>query len=485
VVGLVAAATFARAAVDPFVSLGVPFSFHFIAVAGSVWVAGFGGGVLAIALSVFAVDFFFMEPRYSFLLSEEQIAGSVVFASVALGLAWLTNRWRIAERTARESQQLLRMTLDNFPTVLAFKDEQGRFIEVNPAVEQTLGRPKSEIIGRSMDAFVPVEAASVLRQHDDQVLRERTAAQFEERTPLPGGTLYQINTIFPLVDTRGHVYGTGHISHDITEVKRAHDALEKMSAEIQAQAEQLATANRIKDEFLATLSHELRTPINTILGWAQILSTLEYSEERTRRGLDAILRLGQHQARLVEDLLDVSRIISGSVRISVQPVDVLGAIEHALDGVRPSAEARRLSLSTEVESGLQVPADPVRFQQVLWNLLSNAVKFTPEGGSVRISARSRDGFAEITVTDTGVGIAPDFLPHVFERFRQADSSATRQHTGLGLGLAIVRHIVELHGGTVEASSAGLGGGAEFTVRLPLTRAGSRDGAAAGEAASRA
>ena len=246
------------------------------------------------------------------------------------------------------------------------------------------------------------------------------------------------------------------------------DRARLLESERKARAE-AEEANRLKDEFLATLSHELRTPLTSILGWARMLRAGKVSEEATERALETIERNARAQSQLIEDILDVSRIVSGKMRLDTRPVDLASVIQGALDTARPAAEARgvRLQPVLDYEAGT-VLGDPDRLQQVVWNLLSNAIKFTPKGGRVQVLLGRADSYVEVVVSDTGRGISPELLPHVFERFRQADAAPDRQHAGLGLGLAIVRHLVELHGGTVRAESAGEGHGATFTVRLPLT-----------------
>ncbi len=226
-------------------------------------------------------------------------------------------------------------------------------------------------------------------------------------------------------------------------------------------------ASRLKDEFLATLSHELRTPLNAMLGWARLLRGGTLDAVTQDRALESIERNTQLLAQLVSDILDVSRIITGKLRLDRGPVDLVPLVEAALESVRPAADAKNLKMALHVEGRLEpFLADGDRLLQVVWNLLANAVKFTPEGGRVDVRVAGRPGSVEITVQDNGVGIDPGFLPYVFDRFRQADASTTRTHGGLGLGLSIVRHLVELHGGTVEAASDGGGCGARFTVRLP-------------------
>ena len=228
------------------------------------------------------------------------------------------------------------------------------------------------------------------------------------------------------------------------------------------------SANRAKDEFLATLSHELRNPLNAMLGWARLLESGKLDEEQARRALQIILRNVDAQVRLVDDLLDMSSVISGRMRLTLQVVDLRDVIEEVLDSVRPGAAAKGLRLHALLESpGAPINGDPDRLRQVVWNLLSNAVKFTPRGGRVEIKAQRVRSHAEIVVADTGQGIHADLLPYVFDRLRQGDSTTTRAHGGTGLGLALVRHLVELHGGSVFAESAGEGQGATFVVKLPL------------------
>ena len=228
-------------------------------------------------------------------------------------------------------------------------------------------------------------------------------------------------------------------------------------------------ANHSKDEFLATVSHELRTPLNAILGWARMLGSMQLPPERVKHGIATIERNGEALAHIIDDLLDVSRIVAGTLQLAPRPVDLAAVALAALDTVRPLAAARNvhLAFSPDLPAAEKISGDAGRLQQVIWNLLANAIKFTPDGGCVDLFIAPSNGDMEVRVVDTGQGISPEFLPHVFERFRQADGATTRRHTGLGLGLAIVRQIVELHGGTVHAASPGEGFGATFTVRLPI------------------
>jgi len=225
--------------------------------------------------------------------------------------------------------------------------------------------------------------------------------------------------------------------------------------------------NRLKDEFLATVSHELRTPLSAILGWSRMLASGQLDQDKAKRALEAVERNAQAQAKLVDDILDVARGMAGNVRLELKAIDLAAVAHRGVDAIAPAASAKKIQVEVSAPSPVPVIGDAARLQQVVWNLVSNAVKFTPSGGRVRVAICSVDGHAELEVTDTGVGIPSAFLPFVFDKFRQADGSFTRQHGGLGLGLAIARHLVELHGGSVEAKSEGEGKGATFVVRLPL------------------
>jgi PAS domain S-box-containing protein len=295
----------------------------------------------------------------------------------------------------------------------------------------------------------------------------------------------------PIISRSGEVYGGLFFAHEAEAVFTERDAriIEGLAGQAaiamdnarlyetaklaRAEAEQAARraeeSNRLKDEFLATISHELRTPLNAILGYARLLRAGKLEREEAVKALETIERNARAQAQLVDDLLDVSRIITGKLRMEVRATDPTAFTEAAIDAVQPAAEAKGIRIQKILDTtAVSVPGDPVRLQQVVWNLLSNAVKFTPRGGKVQVRVERVNSQIEIVVSDTGQGISPDFLPHVFDRFRQAEQSTSRQHGGMGLGLAIVRHLVELHGGAVEAKSGGKDRGAMFCVRLPIS-----------------
>jgi PAS domain S-box-containing protein len=262
--------------------------------------------------------------------------------------------------------------------------------------------------------------------------------------------------------------GIGGQIGQFTERKRAEEKLAELLQRERAARADAELANRLKDEFLATLSHELRTPLNAVIGWSRMLRSDRLDKDSAKHALQVIERNAWAQKQIIEDILDVSRVITGKLQLNVGPLDLVTVVDGALDAVRPAMEAKDIRIETIIHAGLRmISGDADRLQQVVWNLLSNAAKFTPPAGKVEIRVSQSAAHVQIDVGDTGPGIDPDFLPHVFERFRQADGSTTRTHGGLGLGLAIVRHLVELHGGTITAENRSDGTGAIFTVRLPL------------------
>lgn len=301
-----------------------------------------------------------------------------------------------------------------------------------------------------------------IRQHWQQSLR--SGEPFEMECPIRGADgqfRWFLSRANPVRDSTGRITRWFGTSTDVDQVKRGQ----------QAPRAEMERASRMKDEFLATLSHELRTPLTAILGWAQVLRRGSRDAADLHKGLQTIERNARAQAQLIEDLLDMSRITSGKVLLDMQLMSPLAIIDAAMESVRPAADAKAITLRCDFSPTGMVAADPGRLQQVIWNLLSNAIKFTPKGGAVTVGVGETDGHIAITIGDTGIGIRREFIGHVFERFRQADSTTTRHHGGLGLGLSIVKHLVEQHGGTVAASSAGEGLGASFTVSLPRAHGG--------------
>lgn len=438
-------------------------------------------------------------------------------------------RIRRAEESALILASQWQITFDSMSDGIGLLDQQGAFLRCNRALLNLLDRPNLEVVGQPhqdmMHGLLGLET-SLFSHLQETGLRQSIELQSQNHW-------YNI-TIEPILNAQSLFIGAVYILADITDRKRAQAERDTLLQLEQAARNEAEAANRIKDEFLAVLSHELRSPLNPILGWAKLLQSRRFDEVGQQRALETIERNASLQAQLIEDLLDVSRIMRGKLSLNITPVNLVAIIEAALETVRLAAEAKAIELRFTIcdfeldhskqtleatpnngqgsnsNSKLQTPkfqvlGDGARLQQIIWNLLSNGVKFTPEGGQVDVrlslvtghsstvgnqEQRTKDkgqrtelthtlkpktqhprSYAQITVSDTGKGIKPEFLPHVFEYFRQADSTTTRQFGGLGLGLAIVRNLVELHGGTIQAASSGEDQGATFTVRLPLRTAG--------------
>ncbi|MGC4031740.1 MAG: ATP-binding protein [Tepidisphaeraceae bacterium] len=349
------------------------------------------------------------------------------------------------------------------------KSLDGKITDWNRGANELFGYESADIVGQSILTIVPAERHDEERDILVKIGRGDRVEQFETvRISKTGRPIDVSLTVSPILDADRQIIGASASARDITLQKEAERERERLLANERVARSEAEHANRMKDEFLATLSHELRTPLNAILGWSQILLRSKGQTDDVRQGLDVIDRNARAQVRLVEDLLDMSRILTGTVRLDVQPVSLPGVIQAALDAVRPAADAKEIVIQPVLDpQAAAVTGDPARLQQIIWNLLINAIKFTPKGGRVQIFLERVNSQIEVTVTDSGEGIKPEFLPYVFERFRQADPSTTRRHGGLGLGLAIVRHLVELHGGRVSVKSEGLGRGASFIVALPL------------------
>ena len=353
----------------------------------------------------------------------------------------------------------------------------------NVGAERIFGYTADEMIGTSILRLIPPNRHAEELEILARIRRGERVDHFETiRLAKDGRQINLSITVSPIKDSAGHVVGASKVARDITERKNAESALKKAMEEAErANRERLQLldserearsraerASRMKDEFLATLSHELRTPLNAVLGWAHILRTDRLQGDELKQGLDTIERNARVQAQIIEDLLDMSRIISGKVRLEVGQIDLPAVLKESVDTVRTAAEAKGIHLQAIVDPRAgPISGDADRLQQVFWNLLNNAIKFTPKDGQIRVLLERVKSHIEVSVMDTGEGIAPEFMPYVFDRFQQGDASTTRRHGGLGLGLAIVKELVELHGGTVRVKSDGIGKGTTFLVHLPL------------------
>ncbi|HEX6324570.1 MAG TPA: ATP-binding protein [Vicinamibacterales bacterium] len=376
-------------------------------------------------------------------------------------------RRRRAEDEAHEQRELLHVTLSSIGDAVIATDTAARVTFMNAVAEQLTAWTGEEAAGVNVSAVFrivneqsrePVEnpIAEVLRHGQIVGLANHTLLIARDGTERPID-----DSGAPIVDAEGRLHGAVLVFRDVTELRRA----ERQQEEARRSAE---AANRAKDEFLATLSHELRTPLNAILGWTRMLRSGVVSDSKRAEALAVIERNAEMQARLVDDLLDVSRIMVGQLRLQYEPVDLTRVIGAALDAVKPAADNKSLRVSSDLRLGpVLLHGDAARLQQVLWNLLTNAVKFTPPMGTISVEASEADGTIRIVVRDSGPGIPAAFASQIFDAFSQADTSFTRTQGGLGLGLTIVRRLVEAHGGTVESVSDGEGGGATFVVTLPV------------------
>jgi PAS domain S-box-containing protein len=375
----------------------------------------------------------------------------------------------LTERHHAEAR--FRQLADAMPQIVFSARPDGHVDYFNRQWYEYTGLPEGETGAASWERVHTPEGLERVKKAWPQALR--TGEPYEIEYALrrrDGEWRWHLGRALPIRDETGRIvrwYGT---NTDIHDRKRIEEALGQALESEQHARGQAELASRMKDEFLATLSHELRTPLNAILGWASMLRRPDVKPDQVARGAEVIERNARSQSRIIEDLLDMSAIMSGKVRLEVGAVDLAALAHVGLETARPTADAKGVALEARVEGleGARVRGDPHRLQQVIWNLLSNAIKFTPQGGRVELRLARRGAQVELAVADTGEGIAPEFLPYVFDRFRQADASTTRRHGGLGLGLSIVKQLVELHGGTVRVESAGVGQGTTFTVALPDT-----------------
>jgi PAS domain S-box-containing protein len=358
--------------------------------------------------------------------------------------------------------------IESSDDVIVSKTLEGVITSWNPAAERIFGYTAGEAIGQNIKLIIPHDRWA----EEDDVLarigRGERVDHFETVRRAKDGKLLNISlTVSPIKDQSGRIVGASKVARDITDRKRAEAELERLLASEKQSRGQAEEASRLKDEFLAVVSHELRSPLNAITGWASLL-LMRQLDDKTKHAIETILRNAQTQTQLVADLLDVSRIVTGQLRLNVRSFQIIPVIEAAIEVVRPAADAKSIRIETILDpSSGPVAGDPDRMQQIFWNLLSNAVKFTPKDGRIQVRLQLVNSHVEVVVSDTGKGVDPNLLPYIFERFRQGDGSTTREHGGLGLGLAIVRHLVELHGGVVNAYSEGQGRGTEFILQLPI------------------
>ncbi len=349
------------------------------------------------------------------------------------------------------------------------KNLDGIITSWNKGAERIFGYTEEEMIGKPVLTLIPPDHHDEEPQILSRLRRGEKIEHYETVRARKDGQLINVSlTVSPIRAADGTVVGASKIARDVTEQKKAQERLQQALAEAQEAKRHAEEANRIKDDFLTTISHELRTPLTSIVGWVTMLRGGRLDEVMAHKALETIDRNVKAQAQLVEDLLDISRIVSGKMHIVPKPLNLSSIIHSAVDSVMPAAQAKGIRFQVVLDPSTgTVNGDPDRLQQVIWNLLSNAIKFTPAGGRVQIQMEGVKDQVEITVSDSGIGVTPEFLPHVFDRFAQEDSSGTRSYGGLGMGLSIVKYIAELHGGTIRAFSEGTGKGSSFTLALPL------------------
>ncbi|MFN6568932.1 ATP-binding protein [Dendronalium sp. ChiSLP03b] len=455
------------------------FMLFFTAVAVSAWYGGMEAGLLATALSTVALDYFFIEPLFTFYVYRiDSIVHLCVFLLVVILMSWFNRQLRsIKQRLDTKEQQLqvseakFKRLVDSNIIGVIVANVNGEIVKANDAFLKLVGYTQEELLKRQV-RWQNITSPEYLEVNEQSIAELRNTGVFQPLeteyihkngscvSVLMGGALLQESE-----DSQEEIIS---FCLDLTERKQAKKEREKLLTCEQAARAEAEAANRMKDEFLATLSHELRTPLNAMLGWTQLLKRRKFDETTNTQALEIIDRNTQSLAQLIEDVLDVSQIIRGKLCLNTYPVNFAQVVSAAIDTVRLAAEAREIRIECRFSPLVGVVmGDANRLQQVVWNLLTNAIKFTPNGGRVTVQLEQINSNIQLQVSDTGRGIAPEFLPYVFERFRQGDNSITRSHKGLGLGLALVRHLVELHGGTVCAASPGIEQGATFIVNLPL------------------
>lgn len=466
--------------------LGPGAGIRFLLFVPPILVAALAGGFLpalfATLLGAFLAEYLFREPYFQLSLLREDFYPIVLYSTIGIGISVLAGRLAQARadvhRRSREFDTLFQLT----PIGIAVANEpECRHITVNPACAEMLridARANASLSAAELErpSFtvekngVPVAAENLPLQLAARLGTEVKNVELDVVHP-DGSRVRLYEFAAPLFDDDGKVRGAVGAFLDITEMKEAEERLRRLARENELLYRQAQEANRLKDEFLATISHELRTPLNALLGWIQLLKSGQLPPEKRGRALAAIERSAQVQAQLTSDLLDISGGITGKLRLQLEPTRLPPIVEDVMEALRPTAQSKEVVCRARVSVEEPLMLDPGRIQQILTNLIANAIKFTPRGGAVDVTVRRDGEDLVIEVHDTGIGILPDFLPHVFERFRQADAGTTRQVGGLGLGLSIVKELAERHGGQVTAESPGPNQGATFTVRLPARCAG--------------
>lgn len=492
--GAVAVALLARLSLDPVLGVKLPYITLFPSIMVASWLGGFWPGVVATVVSAIAAELLWIEPRFSWGIADKgEVIGVILFCAVGGAISALNEAWRRGTIAVLESEHRLRHAQRDAEIAseqLRAGLEAGRmgtwlFTVGTGLVKWSAGL--EALHGFSPGTFPGTFEAFQAEIHPDDrprvlgaittALNHRSDHHVEYRIVRRDGTVRWVEgrgKVF--CDRQGQPEQMAGVCLDVTERKQLEDQRALVLSREQAARADLERAGRMKDEFLATLSHELRTPLNAVLGYAHMLQAGTLPQDRVAHAIEVIERNAAAQMRLIDSLLDVSRVMAGKFELQFEPVQLEAVVEAAVDAFRPQAQRSGIALEIVAPlSPVRVIADSGRLQQVLWNLISNALKFTPSGGQVGVHVTQTDSEVRIQVRDTGHGISGDLLPHVFDRFWQADSSTRPARAGLGLGLTLVREIVQAHGGAVVAESDGDGRGSAFTVTLPVPAAAVRTG----------
>lgn len=456
----VAAAAISRIILTPILGTRVPYATFYAAIIFSSLFGGYVVGIISLIISsilvVLWINPFFSASEFN----QVELVGLLLFIAVSAIIIWLSERARRANYAAAVADQKNTIILESISDAFYTLNSYWEFIYVNAQAEKYLEKSRQELLGQNVWEKFPMAVGSIFEENYRKATEEKKAVSFEALSTFSNRWL-EVN-VYPSAE------GLSVYFRDITLRKTAEKEKEELlEKEKQARIE-AETANRFKDEFLATVSHELRTPLNAILGWAKIAEAGDLSSEKASRAMEIISRNAARQKQIIDDLLDVSRIITGKIRLNLQTVELVSVLKDSIETFVPAIEAKKIKLSTVFDKEkVFIPGDADRLHQIFWNLISNAVKFVQNSGEIGIKLESEGEHVKITVSDTGEGISPEFLPFVFERFRQQDGGTNRRYGGLGLGLAIVRNLTEIHGGSVSVESDGLNKGATFSVKFPL------------------
>ncbi|MCG3121865.1 MAG: Sensor histidine kinase RcsC [Phycisphaerales bacterium] len=461
-----------RGAAQPVIGTGYLFVTIFPAITALAWWRGARVGLTGTVVGGALAFYFFGQPAgYFWPQNPRDWTGAILYAGscgLIIGLSEQRSRALRVAGTGRQASALLKSIVENTSDAIVTKNLHGIITSWNAGAERVFGYTAKEVCGKSITILIPhgrlQEEALIL----SRVSQGERVTLDTERLTKAGRLIHVSVSVSPVRDDHGVITGASKIARDITDRKMAERERESLLASERSARSEAERLSRVKDDFLATLSHELRTPLTAILGWSQLIRKPETSAQEVAHGLAVIERNARAQSQMIEDLLDVSRIASGKLRLDVQRVNLTAVVEQAVASARPAADAKSIRLQCVLDPrSCTVNGDPTRLQQIVWNILSNALKFTPKGGRIQVVTRRVNSSVRLEISDSGKGINAKFLGVIFDRFRQEDSSTTRHYGGLGLGLAIVRQLTELHGGTVRASSDGEGKGATFCVELPL------------------